>query len=385
MLHRFTVLNLVLSVMVLAGCANSRGLSTEPTEKRSEAVASTPERFTRFFGWGNLRDEATAQMFQDLGVTDVTVRDEKQIELANRFGMKPYLPAGGKGRYAQKITEAQEQFQRQLNGDWLPPLEKNATAEQKQQRREEIAAYRRSIQYRWGDAPEAGSSPEEVLPQSILCFLGPDNLQLALDDIDQKARIPGLAGFSLDYIGYTNYRGCYCDACLGRLQAYLHQHQLKDTPANHDAFYLQELIDYNNALVRHVKAINPNLKVMAHIYPVFLPQPLYGNRLMIDFCGQTVAWYFPWDESKIRSYSRNVVGQQHRYHSGVRGIPFMGYYQESVDFPKKDAYRVELELRAILESGSDILMVYNINHVLRDLEVSAVFKKYCAPAVATEH
>lgn len=63
----------------------------------------------------------------------------------------------------------------------------------------------------------------------------------------------------------------------------------------------------------------------------------------------------------------------------------MGYYQESVDFPKKDAYRVELELRAILESGSDILMVYNINHVLRDLEVSAVFKKYCAPAVATEH
>jgi hypothetical protein len=133
-------------------------------------------------------------------------------------------------------------------------------------------------------------------------------------------------------------------------------------------------------MVEYIKSLRPEFKIMAHLYPVFRPDPIYGNRLKVDYCGQTAAWYFFWPPEKIRAYSKRIVGEQNRYFPSVRGVPFVGYYDDGKhpEFPHKSAARVELELNAILDGGADSLMVCSVNDVLGNPEIAAVFKKYCS-------
>ena len=137
-------------------------------------------------------------------------------------------------------------------------------------------------------------------------------------------------------------------------------------------------MDYNNELVDYVHTLKPDAKTVNHIWPVFMPEPLYGNRLKMDFCGQTAAWYFYWDPWRIEKYSRVISGEQNKYWNDVKGVPFIGYY-DSLEFPVKTPAKVESELRAILRGGSTCLMMCGFNDLLKNEDVCAVFERYCRP------
>jgi len=38
--------------------------------------------------------------------------------------------------------------------------------------------------------------------------------------------------------------------------------------------------------------VKPEAKTAIHVYPTFLPEPLYGKRLDLDYCCQSVACIF---------------------------------------------------------------------------------------------
>ena len=75
-----------------------------------------------------------------------------------------------------------------------------------------------------------------------------------------------------------------------------------------DRFSLDTLVAFNNELADYARSIRPGIKVATHIYPVFLRDPLYGNRLNVDYCGQTAAWYFDpfWSVGKIKRYAHII-------------------------------------------------------------------------------
>jgi len=54
----------------------------------------------------------------------------------------------------------------------------------------------------------------------------------------------------------------------------------------------------------------------------------------------------------------------------------MGYYDLPHLFPVKDAARVDLELKTMMENGCLDIQVCDARHVIKNKEVSAVFKKY---------
>jgi hypothetical protein len=112
------------------------------------------------------------------------------------------------------------------------------------------------------------------------------------------------------------------------------------------------------------------------VYPTFLPDPLYGNRLKADFCGQTVAWYFPWDTEKIAQYTKFTVMEQNKYLEGVRGVPFVGLNRAPGSLWAKDAATLGSELRTILAAGGDMLMVCNGNDMIEP-GIHEVFMTYC--------
>ena len=54
----------------------------------------------------------------------------------------------------------------------------------------------------------------------------------------------------------------------------------------------------------------------------------------------------------------------------------MGFYDLPHLFPVKDAARVDLELKTMMENGCLDIQVCDARHVIKNNEVSGVFKKY---------
>ena len=57
-----------------------------------EKTSSTPgkNKFVRLFSWGASSKEEEMRRYAEAGVTDILVRNEKQFQLAVKYGMNPY-------------------------------------------------------------------------------------------------------------------------------------------------------------------------------------------------------------------------------------------------------------------------------------------------------
>jgi hypothetical protein len=239
----------------------------------------------------------------------------------------------------------------------------------------------RAVNYQHGGEPRGDTVDIETMWEVHRCFIGEEGRKAGREQLDAYVdRLKAMngveiAGFAFDYIGYANYRGCYHPDCLALYEHHLRNNDLPDTPANRDAFSLKELVAYSNAMVDHVKSINPDWKVKSHVYPLYMPEPLYGNRLNVDYCGQTVAWHFLWPEEKIRHYANVVVRDQNKYFEHVRGVPFIGFGNPE-DFDLKTPEIFERELKAILNSGAEFLMLHTFGTLVEYPEIVAVLQKF---------
>lgn len=357
------------------------GLACAAFPDNAGKQAAPPRKFTRLFVWGSITNEATARAAKEIGVTDISVNPRKpeQVALAHKYGFNTYAGFGPNGDHPQKMTPEETALQDRLNGrDILIPT--NATRAEKMALQEKRHEFRNQSKTSWGGEPSPDAVQGDVLMQSIMCFAGDSAYEKSRAVLKSLCETGGIDGISFDYIGYANFKGCYCDTCLELYRRYLADNDVPDNENSKNAFYLKQLVDYCNAMTDYIKSLRPDFKIMAHLYPVFLPEPLYGNRLKVDYCGQTAAWYILWPPDKIRAYSKIIAGEQNRYFPNVRGVPFIGYYDSSKlpQFPYKSAERVELELNAILDGGADSLMLCSGNDVLANPEIAAIFRKYCS-------
>jgi hypothetical protein len=234
------------------------------------------------------------------------------------------------------------------------------------------------IPYQFGGEPVMTN---EVLTTPILCLNNVEARELFKSQIDEIVSVPGIEGLAFDGFGYQNYRRCYCATCKQLLAEYQKQHP-GVLPAQAEVdFFRDTLVNYINYLADYARSRKPDIKTSIHIWPVFAPEPLYGNRLDIDLCGQTAAWYMFWPEEKIAAYSRIISGKAKEYHPRQGGVGMVGYYDMPGKFPVKDAARMDLELKTMLENGCRSVQVYSAIDVIKNPEIAAVFKKhFSAPA-----
>ncbi len=145
-----------------------------------------------------------------------------------------------------------------------------------------------------------------------------------------------------------------------------------------EQFSLVTLVSFYQELISYIRSKSKTIRTMAHIYPVFLPEPFYGSMTGLDYWSQTIAWYFPRDVVEIGRDTKKMMQEEKKYHANTTAVGMIGYYNRPDAYPFKSADRVEMELKTMLENGCQYVFVYSLNDVLRTPEIKEVFRKYFA-------
>ncbi len=228
------------------------------------------------------------------------------------------------------------------------------------------------IPYQWGGEP---IMTNEVLTSPTVCLSSPEAKELLEEMIDRIASVPG-CGLGFDGFGYQNYHRCYCERCRGLFAEYMAAHPDQTEEEASAVFFRDMLVDYINSLADYARSKRPDIKTTIHLWPVFAPEPLYGNRLDVDYCGQTAAWYTLWPQDKIAAYSRVISEDAKRYYERQTGVGMIGYYDRPGEFPIKDAAQVEMELSTMIDNGCRRIQVCSSIHVINKPEIADVFRRF---------
>ena len=229
------------------------------------------------------------------------------------------------------------------------------------------------IPYQFGGEPKMAN---EVLTPKIICFNDLEARELFKPLIDDIVSVPEIEGLAFDGFGYQNYHRCHCDNCKKLLEEYGNQHPEMSKDEKEIMFFRNTLVDYINYLADYARSKKEDIKTSIHIWPVFAPDPLYGNRLNIDYCGQTAAWYTLWPKEKIAEYSKIISEKAQKYYQRQQGVGMIGYYDKPGKFPVKDASCVDMELKTMIENGCLAIQVCGAKDVINNKKISDVFKKY---------
>jgi len=227
--------------------------------------------------------------------------------------------------------------------------------------------------YQWGGEPVMTN---EVLTTRIICLSNEDARDLLKPPIDEIASVPGLEGLAFDGFGYQNYQRCHCEDCQRLSAEYVAAHPELPAEEAEVRFFRDALVGYINHLADYARSRRGDIKTSIHIWPVFAPEPLYGNRLDVDYCGQTAAWYTLWPQEKIAEYSRRIVQDAQEYHQRQQGVGMIGYYDRPGTFPVKDAECVNMELSTMLAAGCRRVQVCSSLHVIRNADIADVFRRH---------
>ena len=219
--------------------------------------------------------------------------------------------------------------------------------------------------YQWGGEPLPDRL--DVLQSRLLCFHRPEVVEWTKAQVRAMlAACPELTGIALDYFGYQNYRCCRCAVSTKLFEnALAAGGPLAELPreAALDAFSRDTLVAFTNEIADYIRSVRPSAKVAIHVYPVFLPEPLYGRRLKVDYCCQTAAWFFQpyWSDEKVRGYARTIATETNPDYPDYQGIPFVGVYVGR-PYADKGAERLHREVSLIrAATGAGSLSVCSFN------------------------
>ena len=379
-------------------------------------------KFERFFAWGGKDDEDFIRRAADIGVTDMigSPLTPRLVELCAKNHIKLYsvvtlgLSAAWKAHHPdlpvpfQELSDAEKLVLDKISGKTYQEDEPGRTGQpenwqvmpEQKTRIEAMGRENYKIQsaYAYGGEPDGKffggqgnrkffGGQKEIMSIGALCFHHPEVNELAKEAVAKALAMNGVAGVAFDGIGYENYHCCHCPLSMKLYQEYCAKNTLKPCDESLNRFSLDTLVDFQNELVDYAKSIRPDAVTVNHIWPVFQPDPLYGNRLKVDYCAQTASWYTYWDPFRIASYSRIIKEDQNKHFPNVKGVAFIGYYDaagSNYSFVQKSPQRVELELRSILRGGSRMLSMCGLNDLLANPDIAVVFKKFMGGAAAEQ-
>jgi hypothetical protein len=327
--------------------------------------------FIQLTGWGGGKPEEIVPQAAEVGFNEIIVWNHDPKYLADLVGVARKHDIGV---YSSIFLSDIKDWQKR-RPNVPPPLQEMNEQEEAALARIQADKSKGKSNYQYGGEPV---QEIEVLESPLLCFHSPDVLEFFKEQIKDILAVPGLKGFALDYFGYRNYRCCRCKQSMLAFEDWHKKHASLPREKALDQFSLDALVDFQNTLSNYARSIRSDAKVACHVYPVFLPEPLYGNRLDVDHCGQTAAWFFEpfWSYEKIRDYSRIIFGQEKKYFARAEGAALIGVYNRSDVHPVKGADRLAKELQAILDGGGDRVQVCSLNDVLKDAPTREVFKRF---------
>lgn len=297
-------------------------------------------------------DEEIVYSAQSLGFNVLNARSPNMVRECHKAGLKSIgsLWFGSAPKeYGQSIPPKPDELK-----DWKNP-----------------AAYL----YQFGGEPIQGG--EEWLGWEPWCPDQPETIKYGEKQIDVLIA-QGYDGVALDAFGYKNYYACDCPLSKARRTQYQKQHP--EQPAQEVIYKSSEesLTVFCRTLVNYAHNKKKGFIVTCHIYPNFAPNPLYGNKIPFDYCGQTVSWFFQphWQNDKIMRYTHDVVAYAGDYNSKSIGTPFVGIFTLPPDeMHRKTAQEVRDELHIIKQLGAKAIQIAELGNIMNDPEIAKVVRE----------
>jgi len=163
-------------------------------------------------------------------------------------------------------------------------------------------------------------------------------------------------GLALDYVGYRNYYACFSDCSNKKRQEFADRHPEMTNKEILTKFSENSLINYVAQVRRAAKDIKKDIKLAIHIYPDFDLNPTYGSKLPLEYCGQTIAWFYKpfWSLDKVYDLCmvyKNAEKQGCKYN---KFVPFIGVYSgEKLKSPER--LRKEIRIAGLAGNGTIML------------------------------
>lgn len=189
-----------------------------------------------------------------------------------------------------------------------------------------------------------------ILAADPLCYESEPAMEY-LETVVSKA-LETADGVAFDAFGYKNYYACHCDRCADRRHAYREDNDTQRAEAL--AHVAEEiLVEATARLSEHAKSVDPDALVTNHVWPPFRPNPQYGHRLNLDYCSQTISWFYQPDRSL------DHVAFEAKRHARLAGdsnefAPFIGLFDDPTLLREPD--RVAREIEIALEHGDGNLV-----------------------------
>jgi len=212
--------------------------------------------------------------------------------------------------------------------------------------------------------------PGEVMRGSLPCYARPEVRAQFREMVQRNAADP-VDGLAFDYIGWQNYRRCYCPVCAEQFAAYRREHPGLSAGRAEEQWAEEVLVSFTNEMAAAARGVRSEIALTIHIYPWFAPNPYYGQRTDIDYVGQTVSWFFRphWPLETVQRRNDQIVARQHERYRHHHAAPFIGFDpRKPRDF--RSAARVAAELRIIRDSGASGLQVAELGYLLRKPSVA---------------
>jgi cell division protein FtsL len=227
---------------------------------------------------------------------------------------------------------------------------------------------------------QSGGEPllkAEVCHYKQWCIDLPETLTYGEQVIDGMIS-DGYDGIALDGIGYQNYYACFCPKSREKHKEFVKQHPELSPEAAINKYSEEQLISFCNKLISYAREKKPGIKITIHVFPNFAPHPLYGNKIAVDYCGQTVSWFFVphWSLEKVKNYTEEMVRDQSAYNNCSIAAPFLGIYTfEENGRHKKSPERIRNEIRIIKNSGAKAIQIAELGNIFSDPNIAKVISE----------
>lgn len=184
-----------------------------------------------------------------------------------------------------------------------------------------------------------------------LCFEHDASLSLLEDRVSDA--LGSADGVAFDGFGFRNHYACYCDACLERRErirvgSEAHEYEVLTRVSE------EQLVETSQQLYEHAKDEQSDALVMNHVWPPLNPNPYYGHQLELDYCTQTISWFYR------PAWSLDRVEFEAAEHARLEGeantfVPFIGLSDD--EYQRRSPARLKRELEIALEYGDGSLVL----------------------------
>ncbi len=211
---------------------------------------------------------------------------------------------------------------------------------------------RQRLSHRWFPLFQSGD---------LLCYEHPRARRIIDERVDESLAVAD--GVALDGFGFRNHYACFCSRC--------------STAHGSDAerlarFSEESLIGVSKRIYERAKSRRQDAIVLNHVWPPFNPNPYYGARLYLDYCTQTISWFYRpvWPIERVRLEARLHKSLEDKSRNTF--VPFIGLYDDP--YQRRSADRIRAELDIALEYGEGSVVLCTLEGPAHDATIRAVVK-----------